>query len=94
MLNHPFLSLGIYLILEAFLPVNAQPTAWILRGSIRVYQMTLSPLLPSSCKFTPTCSQYGLDCIRKYGTLRGSLLTAWRLARCSPCTHGGVDPVP
>lgn len=94
MLDHPFLTLSIYLVIEAFLPVNAQPTAWILRASIRVYQVTLSPILPSSCKFTPTCSHYGLGCVRKYGTLRGSLLTTWRLLRCSPFTHGGTDSVP
>ena len=93
-LAHRLLSLGIYLILESFLPVWLQPSAWILRGSIRVYQATLSPVLPTVCKFTPTCSAYGLGCVRKYGTLRGGVLTAWRLVRCSPLTRGGVDPVP
>jgi uncharacterized protein len=93
-LAHPFLCLGIYLLLEACLPVWAQPTAWFLRASIRAYQVTLSPILPSACKFTPTCSHYGLGCIRKYGSLRGGILTAWRLVRCSPLTHGGEDPVP
>jgi uncharacterized protein len=94
LLLHPWLAAGIYVAAEACLPVHLQPTAWVLRASIRVYQATLSPVLPSQCKFTPTCSAYGLGCIRKYGTLRGSLLTAWRLVRCSPLTHGGFDPVP
>lgn len=93
-LGHPFLTLGLYLALEAFLPVPWQPTAWIARGAIRVDQATLSPILPSQCKFTPTCSHYGLGCIRKYGTLRGGLLTTWRLVRCSPLTRGGEDPIP
>jgi len=94
LLAHPLLALGGYLVLEAFLPVPCQPTAWAARGAIRVYQATLSPALPTQCKFTPTCSHYGLGCIRKYGTLRGGLLTSWRLLRCSPFTHGGHDPVP
>jgi hypothetical protein len=91
---HPLRAIGLLLVLEALLPVPLQPTAWVLRGAIRVYQATLGPILPTQCKFTPTCSEYGLMCIRKYGTLRGGLLTTWRLLRCSPLTHGGYDPVP
>ena len=93
-LTNPLRALVILLFLEALLPVPVQPTAWALRGAIRVYQAVLSPILPSQCKFTPTCSQYGLMSVRKYGTLRGSLLITWRLIRCSPLTHGGHDPVP
>ena len=62
---HPMLALGLFLTVEALLPVRFQPTAWALRGAIRVYQATLSPALPTQCKFTPTCSHYGLGCIRK-----------------------------
>ncbi len=91
---HPLLAGGLFLVLEAFLPVPLQPTAWVLRGAIRAYQATLSPVLPTQCKFTPTCSHYGLGCIQRYGTLRGGLLTTWRLVRCSPFTNGGEDPVP
>lgn len=93
-LLHPFLALGLVLVTEALLPVWLQPTAWVARGAIRVYQMTLSPTLPTACKFHPTCSHYGLGCIRKYGTLRGGILTTWRLIRCSPLTRGGEDPIP
>lgn len=93
-LTHPLWTLGIYLVLEAFLPVNFQPTAWMARGSIRVYQWTLSPMLPSKCRFTPTCSQYGLECFRKYGTLKGGALTTWRILRCNPFGGHGHDPVP
>ncbi len=93
-LTHPLLALGIFLLPEALLPVHLQPTAWALRGAIRVYQMTLSPILGNQCKFQPTCSHYGLGCLQKYGTLRGGLLTTWRIIRCSPFTHGGEDPVP
>jgi hypothetical protein len=91
---HPFLSLGLILLLEALLPVRYQPTAWAARGAIRLYQIALSSHLPTQCKFTPTSSHYGLGCIRKYGTVRGGVLTTWRLLRCSPLTRGGVDPIP
>jgi putative membrane protein insertion efficiency factor len=93
-LANPVRTLAILLVLEAFLPVPWQPSAWLLRGAIRAYQATLSPLVPTQCKFTPTCSEYGLISVRRYGTLRGGLLTTWRLIRCSPLTHGGCDPVP
>lgn len=93
--SHPLLTVGLVLLLEALLPVRLQPSSWLLRGAIRLYQMVLSPALPNNlCKFQPTCSHYGLACIRKYGTLRGGVLTCWRLLRCSPLTRGGIDPVP
>jgi len=91
---HPLLSIGIYLIVEGFLPVAWQPTAWAARGAIRAYQRTLSPILPTQCRFTPTCSQYGLESVRRYGTLRGGALTAWRILRCNPFGGSGHDPVP
>jgi putative membrane protein insertion efficiency factor len=91
---HPLWTIAILFGLEALLPVNLQPTAWAARGAIRLYQLTLSSHLPTQCKFRPTCSHYGLGCVRKYGTLRGGLLTTWRLLRCSPFTNGGEDPVP
>jgi uncharacterized protein len=91
---HPLRVLVLLLALEALLPVPLQPSAWALRGAIRAYRAVLSPLVPTQCKFTPTCSEYGLICVRKYGTLRGSLLITWRLIRCSPLTRGGCDPVP
>jgi putative membrane protein insertion efficiency factor len=93
-LAHPFLAGAALLCLEALLPVRFQPTSWACRGAIRLYQMTLSSHVPTQCKFTPTCSHYGLASIRRYGTLRGGILTTWRLIRCSPLTRGGVDPVP
>jgi putative membrane protein insertion efficiency factor len=92
MWQHPLLCVCCYMLLEFFLPVAFQPTAWILRGSIRIYQLTLSPALPTMCKFRPTCSQYGLEAIRKYGTIKGGLLTTWRILRCNPFNKGGEDP--
>jgi len=94
LLAHPAATVALLLALEACLPVRFQPTAWVCRGAIRAYQAVLSEHLPTQCKFTPTCSHYGLACIQKYGTLRGGLLTTWRILRCSPLTQGGIDPVP
>jgi uncharacterized protein len=58
---------------------------------VRGYRLLVSPLLGPRCKYHPTCSQYALDALREYGFLRGAVLTAWRLARCNPWSHGGVD---
>jgi putative membrane protein insertion efficiency factor len=55
------------------------------------YQHLLSPLLPARCKYHPSCSQYALDAFREYGLARGLVLAAWRLLRCNPWSHGGVD---
>lgn len=60
---------------------------------IRVYQRAISPALPQRCKYHPSCSHYALDAIRGYGILRGLVLAAWRVLRCNPWSHGGVDPV-
>jgi uncharacterized protein len=63
-------------------------------GLIRLYQLTLSRVLPSVCRFKPTCSQYALEAIQKYGFLRGLRLAVSRVLRCNPFTEGGYDPVP
>lgn len=62
-------------------------------GAIRVYQRLLSPMLPPSCRYWPTCSQYTLQAIQKYGLVRGSFMGAWRILRCNPWSDGGIDPV-
>lgn len=61
---------------------------------IRGYQIVVSPLLPPSCRFYPSCSQYALDAIRTHGVLRGGALALRRLGRCHPWHPGGVDLVP
>jgi uncharacterized protein len=66
----------------------------ILGTAIRGYQLIISPLLPPSCRFTPSCSQYALEAVGRHGALRGSWLAARRLARCHPFHPGGFDPVP
>jgi len=63
-------------------------------GLIKLYQNTVSKVLPSVCRFQPTCSQYALGAIKKYGFVRGSWLAAKRIVRCNPFTEGGYDPVP
>ena len=62
-------------------------------AAVRAYQLLVSPLLGPRCKYHPSCSQYAADAIRQVGVLRGSVLTAWRLLRCNPWSHGGVDRV-
>jgi putative membrane protein insertion efficiency factor len=61
---------------------------------IRGYQLWISPLLPSACRYYPTCSAYALEAIEKYGAVSGSWLAVRRIARCHPFRSGGYDPVP
>ena len=61
---------------------------------IRLYQRVISPLFPATCKFHPTCSEYAVLAIRERGVVVGVALTAWRLLRCNPWSHGGVDYPP
>ncbi|MBL4901981.1 MAG: membrane protein insertion efficiency factor YidD [Desulfocapsa sp.] len=63
-------------------------------GLIRCYRYIISPLLPPSCRFTPTCSCYAIEAIETHGCLRGLFLSCGRLLRCHPFCQGGYDPVP
>ena len=66
----------------------------ILIAIIRFYQLAISPLLGSNCRFYPTCSHYAREALEKHGALRGSWLALKRIGRCNPWHAGGVDPVP
>jgi uncharacterized protein len=70
------------------------PVRWLALSIIRLYQRYLSPGLPPSCRFTPTCSHYTYEAIEVHGLIKGSWLGARRIARCHPFNPGGYDPVP
>tara|TARA_B100001057_G_scaffold175333_1_gene175948 strand:- start:206 stop:445 length:240 start_codon:yes stop_codon:yes gene_type:complete len=61
---------------------------------IKIYQRFVSPFFPSSCKFSPSCSKYGIEAINKYGGLKGSVITIKRILKCNPWSKGGYDPIP
>lgn len=65
----------------------------LLTGIIRIYQKVISPLLPPSCRFQPTCSEYAIQAVNKYGVVKGSIKAAYRILRCNPFNKGGYDPV-
>lgn len=67
---------------------------WVLLKLIRGYQRFISPGLPPSCRFYPTCSEYAYQAIELHGVLKGGMLAVWRILRCNPFNPGGVDPVP
>jgi len=68
--------------------------ARLLRSVIGVYARLVSPLLPRSCRFYPTCSSYARQALEEYGAIHGTLLTLRRIARCHPWSPGGLDPIP
>ena len=61
---------------------------------IAAYQRWISPTMPRRCRYEPTCSDYAVQAIRRFGLARGALLASWRLLRCNPFSHGGFDPIP
>ena len=63
-------------------------------GLIRFYKRRISPMLPPSCRFHPTCSEYAYEAVEKYGILRGGRLAIWRILRCNPVGGSGWDPIP
>ncbi|MCW8914379.1 MAG: membrane protein insertion efficiency factor YidD [Magnetovibrio sp.] len=70
------------------------PAAYILRAMVKGYQWFISPVLPGSCRFYPTCSSYALQAIETHGALKGGWLGLKRIGRCHPWNDGGIDPVP
>jgi putative membrane protein insertion efficiency factor len=79
-------------VLRAVLSVLCALPRHLLVGLVRCYQATLSPHFPPSCRFTPTCSEYAVKALRRYGAVKGLVLTAGRLLRCAPWGQGGHDP--
>lgn len=71
-----------------------RPLTKLLILLIRLYQITLSPFIGGSCRYTPTCSNYGLEALRKYGAFKGGWLTIKRVVSCNPWGGSGYDPVP
>lgn len=61
---------------------------------LRVYKQAVSPWLPASCRYVPTCSEYAAEAVARHGLLHGTALACWRVLRCSPFAKGGFDPVP
>lgn len=65
---------------------------FLLVGLVRGYQLVISPLMPSACRYTPTCSQYSVEALRKYGAVKGLILSIYRISRCHPWGGSGYDP--
>jgi putative membrane protein insertion efficiency factor len=72
----------------------ANPLTKLFIAIIRFYQLVISPILPSACRYTPTCSSYGIEALKKHGAIKGSVLTIKRIMRCNPWGGHGEDPVP
>lgn len=66
--------------------------SYLLIALVRLYQLTLSPIMGKQCRFEPTCSNYFIQAVEKYGAVRGSLKGTWRILRCNPFCSGGYDP--
>jgi len=69
--------------------VTQRATLKLLRG----YKWAISPMLSPACRYVPTCSEYAMEAVERYGATRGGLMALWRLVRCHPFAHGGYDPV-
>lgn len=67
---------------------------YIFIGLVRLYQLIISPWIPSSCRYHPTCSQYSIEALKEHGAIKGIWLTIKRMGRCHPWNEGGYDPVP
>ncbi|MFP4176906.1 MAG: membrane protein insertion efficiency factor YidD [Candidatus Brocadiia bacterium] len=79
--------------LGRLLRLLGKPLEWLIIGLVRVYQLLISPLLPRTCRFYPSCSQYMIDAVKHRGPVIGLLMGIWRVMRCNPFCKGGYDPV-
>ena len=80
--------------MRTFPTVLSDTARSVLLGAIRLYQLTLSPVLGPCCRYSPSCSHYGAEAVRRFGVLRGSWLAFHRVLRCNPWGGAGDDPVP
>jgi uncharacterized protein len=72
---------------------EGSPVRFVGIAGVYAYRYTLGVVFPATCKYHPSCSQYAIEALRRYGLVRGSVLAGWRLLRCNPWSHGGVDHV-
>ena len=80
--------------MKLLVKIISYPIKLLCYGLIWVYKLCISPLIPNTCRFLPTCSTYALIAIKEYGVFKGCLLAAKRILRCNPKSKCGVDPVP
>ena len=81
-------------IVDVVLNIIMFPIKLICILMIYFYKIFISPILPKSCKYIPSCSQYALEAIKKHGVVKGIFLAVKRILKCNPHSHGGYDPVP
>ena len=80
--------------MKAVIQVFRVILTWVLLTPVYIYRYVISPVLPASCRYTPTCSQYAVDAIKIHGPFKGFVLGLWRILRCNPWGGHGFDPVP
>ena len=80
--------------MDSRVPEGGGPVKYILIWFVKAWRAVVSPWYGNVCKYYPSCSAYGLEALQLHGAIKGSALTIWRLLRCNPWSHGGVDPVP
>ncbi len=81
-------------ILRAIIHAVSKALVWVLLLPIVFYQRCISPFTPPACRFTPTCSEYAKQALKKHGPIKGLALAIWRVLRCNPWGGSGYDPVP
>ena len=81
-------------ILRAIVSAISKVAVWLLLLPITFYQRCISPFTPPACRFTPTCSEYAKQALKKHGPIKGLALAIWRVLRCNPWGGSGYDPVP
>ena len=72
---------------------NVNPFGQFVLSLLRGYKWIVSPIFPPACRYVPTCSEYAMEAVERYGAVRGGLMAAWRVLRCHPFVKGGYDPV-